>query len=115
MVGVFGELAFLAYLKNIYSMLNWQLIAGSLAIVIGILLIINLWIIKSTISKENKLIIYAAIINPGLVSVLAGITVIMRLNYKLAYIYNSTTILMVFGIIIGFGVFIAHIVKTKNK
>jgi hypothetical protein len=66
-LSVFGEIAFLAYLNNIYPILNWQLIMGSLAIVTGILLIITLWIIKSTAFKENKLVFYAVIINPGLV------------------------------------------------
>lgn len=64
-LSTFGEIALLAYLNNIYPVLNWQLIMASLLIVIGILMIINMWILKSEASKENKLIFYSVIINPG--------------------------------------------------
>jgi hypothetical protein len=117
-LSVVGAIALLAYLNNIYPILNWQLIIGSLAIVTGILLIITLLILKLTAFKENRLVFYAIIINPCLVQIFAGIAGIAAItyqNHKLAYIYFSTGILMVAGIIIGFVVFIAAMVKMKNK
>ena len=110
--GVGGELAALTYLSKIFPALNFKLIAASLLFVTGVLLIVNMCMLKSKASKERKLLFSAIIINPGLVSVTTSISMILTQNPELQQIGSLMGLLAAVAIIIGFGVFIAAI---KNK
>ena len=84
--GLFGEVTLLFYLTKTYPILNWQLIGASLLLVTGVLLIINIVMLRTTTFKEKKVLFYAIIINPGLVSIFTAITVILIQYPKLQYI-----------------------------
>jgi len=112
--GLFGEVTLLFYLTKTYPILNWQLIGASLLLVTGVLLIINIVMLRTTTFKEKKVLFYAIIINPGLVSIFTAITVILIQYPKLQYIYLLTGLFMIASIIIGFGVFVAALIKKSG-
>ena len=115
-IAALGELGLLFYIAEIHtSFVDWQFLVGSLLLITGILLILNLIPLKKTVFKNSSLIFYAIIVNPGFVSIFAGITGLTIQNPQLRYVYFSSAIIMILGIIIGFGIFVAASIEKVRK
>jgi len=115
LIGILGEVAVAIYITEIYPALNWQLLIGSLLLIIGVLSIFNFFSIKKTTFKDKTLLFYAIIFNPCLVSIFAGVTALTIQNPQLQYIYIFSGISMILSLIIGFGTLIVAVMKRRKK
>ena len=109
-----GEIALLLYLSVAYSSLNWQLIASSLLLVTGILLAFILFSLRNTVFKNKRRLFYAVIINPVLVSILAGITGLTSQSPNVRGVYVVSGLAMVISVIVGIGVLVYTLSKKSS-
>jgi hypothetical protein len=112
-IATLGELSLFFYIAETHPLwLNWQVIVSSLLLLAGILLTFNLIPLRKTLFKDKNLIFYAIIINPGLVQIFAGVTGLTMQNSQLEYVSFASGIIMVLGIITGFVMLIAALIRS---
>jgi hypothetical protein len=114
LIGTFGQVVFLLYVMEFHPVLKWQTIPGSTLLIVGVLTVYNLFAMKKNVFKNSTLGFYAVVINPGLVSIFIGITMVIQ-DPRFRLISIVSAISSVVFMLIGFVLLTVAITKGGTK
>jgi hypothetical protein len=101
-------------MMGVYPVLQWQTVAGSTLLIVGLLSVYNLFAMKNTVFKNSTLGFYAVVINPGLVSIFTGITCMAMQDPRFRLLFIVAGIGMTVSIPVGFVILTVAIIRSNT-